>query len=177
MNINIRQEQSDDCPAVRRLVEAAFAEVAESDHKEQFLVERLHRSDTFIPQLSLVAETDDKQIVGYILLTKVGIVSQGHAVPSLGVAPLAVLPAFQGQGIGGMLLKEAHRRGASLEYGTAVLLGHKDYYPRFGYRRAIDFGIRFPFDVPHEFCMVAELIPHAINGLAGTVCYPDLFFE
>ena len=162
---------------IHDLIAAAFANVQESDHREQFLVERLHRTDGFIPELSLVAETDDGKIVGYILLTKVEIVSDDRIAMSLGVAPLAVLPGFQRQGIGGMLLKEAHRRAISLGYGTAVLLGHKDYYPRFGYRKAIDFGIEFPFDAPHESCMVVELLSGAAEGLCGTVRYPDVFFE
>lgn len=177
MAIKIRQEQENDTSAIYNLIEAAFADMQESDHREHFLVKRLHDSDTFIPQLSLVAETDEKKIVGYILLIKVEIVSDTSVKASLGVAPLAVLPEFQRQGIGGMLLNAAHQKAASLGFGTAVLLGHKDYYPRFGYRKAIDFGIEFPFDVPHEFCMIVELIPHAIDGLNGTVRYPDVFFE
>lgn len=177
MAIRIRQEECGDRAAVYGLVEAAFADVQESDHREQFLVERLRGVDSFVPQLSLVAETDDGKVVGYILLTRVEIVSKEEAGVSLAVAPLAVLPGFQRQGIGGMLLKEAHRRAALLGYGTVVLLGHPDYYPRFGYRRAIDFGIEFPFDVPPEFCMVIELLPHAIDKLHGVVRYPAVFFE
>ena len=177
MKINIRQEREGDCPAIYALVEAAFAGMQESDHREQFLVQRLHGADTFIPQLSLVAETDGGIIVGYILLTEVEIVSEGGAVPSLAVAPLAVSPGFQNRGIGGKLLMEAHGRAASLGYGTAVLLGHKDYYPRFGYRTAVDCGITFPFDAPDECCMIAELLPGALDGLAGTVRYPGAFFE
>ncbi len=111
------------------------------------------------------------------MLTKVEIVSTDNIITSLSVAPLAVLPEFQRQGIGGMLIREAHKIAASLGYGSAVLLGHKDYYPRFGYQKAINFGIGFPFDVPHDFCMIAELKPHAIDGISGTVRYPDVFFE
>lgn len=177
MTINIRQEKSSDSRIIFNLIEKAFANVPESDHREQFLVERLHQSSTFVPQLSLVAETEDRELVGYILLTEVKIVSGNGAVASLGVAPLAVLPEFQRQGIGRMLLQEAHKRAATLGYRIAVLLGHADYYPRFGYRKAIDFGIEFPFDVPHELCMVLELQTNALNGGNGTVRYPNVFFE
>ena len=76
-----------------------------------------------------------------------------------------------------MLLKEAHKRAAALGYGTAVLLGHKDYYPRFGYRKATDYGITFPFDVPSEYCQVIELIPDALKSIKGIVRYPAVFFE
>ncbi len=177
MNIKIRQEQKDDSSAIFRLIESSFANVQESDHREQFLVQRLHKSETFIPQLSLVAETDSKEIIGYILLTRVEIKSSNSITTSLSVAPLAVHPNFQKQGIGGMLLKEAHKRAAALGYKTAILLGHKDYYPRFGYRKAIDFGIELPFDAPNESCMIIELIPGAASKLHGIVCYPTAFFE
>ena len=140
-------------------------------------VDKLHKSDTYIPELSLVAKTDKGEVAGYILLTKVEIVSESEVHTSLAVAPLAVLPEYQNRGIGGMLLKEAHKRAAALGYGTAVLLGHKDYYPRFGYRKAEDYGIKFPFDVPSEYCQVIELIPNALEGINGIVRYPAVFFE
>lgn len=177
MAVRIWQEQGGDLPLIRTLVETAFADVRESDHREHLLVERLHRSGTFTPQLSLVAQTEEGNIVGYILLTRVEIAATNGMATSLAVAPLAVLPEFQKKGIGGMLLQEAHRRAASLGYGTAVLLGHKDYYPRFGYRKAIDFGVEFPFDVPCDYCMIAELLPDATRGLCGRIRYPDAFFE
>lgn len=159
------------------LIEAAFANVEESDHREQFLVERLRKSDTFIPELSLIAETEDGRVAGYVLLTKVDIVFGSGSTPSLGVAPLAVLPEYQGQGIGGQLLREAHNIASALGYGSAVLLGHKDYYPKFGYKRASAYGIRFPFDAPDECCMAVELIPGALKDVSGTVHYPAAFFE
>ena len=57
----------------------------------------------------------------------------------------------------------------------SVLLGHKDYYPRFGYRRASAYGISFPFDAPDECCMAAELIEGGLDGIHGMVKYPDAF--
>lgn len=78
------------------MIAAAFADVAESDHREQLLVERLRRSKGFVPQLSLVATDDNERIVGYILLTKVEIVAEnGASATSLAVAPLAVSPDFR----------------------------------------------------------------------------------
>ena len=76
-----------------------------------------------------------------------------------------------------MLLMEAHKRAAALGYGTAVLLGHKDYYPRFGYCEAIKYGIEFPFDVPSAYCLVIELIPDTLRSVNGIVRYPSDFFE
>ena len=177
MDIIIQQEENTELPVICNLIEAAFANMQESDHQEHHLVDRLHKSDTYIPELSLVAKTGNGEVAGYILLTKVKIVSGNEVYTSLAVAPLAVLPEYQNRGIGGMLLREAHKRAAALGYGTAVLLGHKDYYPRFGYRKAADYGITFPFDVPLEYCQVIELIPDALKNTKGIVHYPDVFFE
>ena len=177
MNIRIRQEENTELSAICKLIEKAFADMPESDHREHLLVDRLHHSDTYIPELSLVAKTEKGEIVGYILLTKVGIVSESEVHTSLAVAPLAVLPECQNRGIGGMLLKEAHKRAAALGYGTAVLLGHKEYYPRFGYRKAADYGIKLPFNVPSEYCQVIELIPDTLKDTNGIVRYPAVFFE
>ena len=175
MNIKIRQEQIFDYKLVDDLVEYAFRNVKESDHTEHLLVGRLRKSDAFIPELSLVAEVDERKIVGHILLTKVAIVSGNESVISLAVAPLSVLPEFQKQGIGGELRREAHKRALQLGYSSAVLLGHKDYYPRFGYKKASDFNIEFPFDVLEEYCMAIELFPGALDGVQGIVHYSDPF--
>ena len=158
MDFNIRQEQIKDYEAVHKVVELAFRDMEDSDHNEPFLVDQLRQTDAFIPELSLVAEVDE-EIIGHILMTKVEIVSENKSVTSLGLAPVSVLPEYQNRGIGSALIREAHKRATELGYGSVVLLGHKDYYPRFGYKQAIDSGIEFPFDVPHAYCMAIELRP------------------
>lgn len=175
-SISIKQQEPHDLPAICRLIEEAFATVQESDHREQFLVKRLLSSPGFIPELSLTAWIDS-ELVGYILLTEIEILSKAGSIPTLSLAPLAVRPDFQRQGIGAALIEEAHKRAAELNYETVLVLGHKDYYPRFGYRRAEDFGIIFPFGVPPEFCMVKELTAGAASLAAGQVKYPKAFFE
>lgn len=141
-----------------------------------FLVEHLLSSPAFIPELSLTAWTQD-ELVGYTLLTEIEILSKSGPVPALSLAPLAVRPSFQRRGIGAALIEEAHKRAAELNYETVLVLGHKDYYPRFGYKKAEDFGIIFPFDIPSEFCMVKELTPGAASRATGQVKYPKAFFE
>lgn len=176
-DIIIREEKEKDFSLIRNVVECAFQGVKESDHTEHLLVERLRRSDAYIPELSLVAENVEGRIVGHIMLSKVEVVSEGNKTTLLGVAPLSVLPEFQRQGIGGMLICEAHNRVVELNHAAVLLLGHENYYPRFGYRKASEFGIRFPFKVPDECCMVVELKPRALEGVQGMVRYPDAFYE
>jgi predicted N-acetyltransferase YhbS len=176
MPIHIRQEQPSDYPAVFALVEQAFRDLKISDHTEQYLVERLRKSDAFIPELSLVAE-DNGKIVGHILLTKLKIQNGQQEFESLSLAPVAVLPEYQRQGIGAMLIEEAHRVAKSLGYTSVILVGHENYYPRFGYKPASTFGIKFPFEVPDANGMAVELVENGLAGIRGTVVYPPGFFK
>ena len=91
MDIIIKQEENTELPVICNLIEAAFANMQESDHQEHHLVDRLNKSDTYIQELSLVAKTDQEEIVGYILLTKAEIVSEREVHTCLAVAPLAVI--------------------------------------------------------------------------------------
>ena len=172
----IRQEKKTDFKAVFDLIEKAFKTEKFSDHREQFLVERLRKSNSFIPELSMVAEIENK-IVGHILLTKLKIKNDQTEFDSLALAPVSVLPEYQGNGIGGTLIEQAHQTAKELGYQSIVLLGHEKYYPRFGYEQADKYGIELPFDVPKENCMVIELTKKGLNGVLGMVEYPKEFNE
>ena len=177
MSIIIRQEEPQDFEAVFGLIRQAFEGEEHSDHREQFLVERLRNSDAFVPELSLVAETGGT-LAGHILLTKLKIVSDcAEEAGSLALAPVAVLPAYQGNGIGGRLIRAAHEKAREMGFGSVILLGHPAFYPKFGYRPLKEFGIKQPFDVPDECCMAIELTEGALCNISGTVRYPDPFFE
>ncbi|NRF39607.1 GNAT family N-acetyltransferase [Pedobacter foliorum] len=176
MNINIREERPEDFHSVFDLIEKAFRDEKYSDHKEHFLVERLRKSEAFVPGLSLVCEVENK-IVGYILLTKIKIKTSEDEITSLALAPVAVIPEFQGKGIGGRLIEAAHLKASDLGYQSIILLGHEKYYPKFGYHLACEFGISLPFDVPKENCMAIELQSDALKNIRGEVVYPKEFFE
>lgn len=176
MKITIRKEKQTDYPSVHKVIENAFKTLAISDHKEQFLVERLRKSDAFISELSLVAEFESK-IVGHILLTKIKIKNNQEVINALALAPLSVLPHFQGQGIGGMLIKKAHSIAKKLNHKLIVLIGHANYYPRFGYVRADKYGIKLAFEVPEENFMVKVLGKNGMDAINGIVAYPKEFNE
>ncbi len=175
MNVNIRTEVEEDFSTVFELIQNAFENEEYSDHKEHYLVERLRNSDAFVPELSLVAEVNS-QIVGYILLTKINIVdANADSYTSLALAPIAVLQTFQGNGIGGKLIETAHRKAKELGFGSVVLLGHENYYPKFGYRLTKEFGIKLPFNVPEANCMAIELNENSLQDVSGIVQYPKEF--
>lgn len=179
MNIHIRQETSADHRIVEELVEAAFKNHTFSDQTEHFLVAKLRKSETaFVPELSLVAELEE-EIVGHILFTKIVIESKesGQSFPSLTLAPVSVKPGFQKQGIGRQLIEYAHGIAREMGFQSAILLGHAEYYPRFGYERCSRYGIELPFDAADANCMVVELIENGLEGVNGMVVYDAAFFE
>lgn len=176
VNITIRREQPSDFKTIGTIVQKSFADLAISDHTEHLLVDRLRRSDAYIPELALVAESNGT-LCGYILVTRVFAITDGHSHELLSVAPLSVLPEFQRRGIGGRLIIAAHDEARRLGYHGIVLIGHQEYYPRFGYVKASAFGISFPFEAPDSNCMAVELYAGALDGIRGTIKYPDEFFS
>lgn len=176
MDISIRQETQKDYSIVFNIIAKSFENDEYSDHKEQYLVEKLRKSPNFIEELSLVAEVNNT-VVGYILLTPIKIVNQYESYESLAMAPVSVLPEYHGKGIGGELIKKVHAKAKELGHQSIVLLGHENYYPRFGYELASKYNIQFPFDAPDENCMVIALQNDALQSVSGTVTYPKDFFE
>ncbi|OQX91960.1 MAG: hypothetical protein B6D58_05350 [candidate division Zixibacteria bacterium 4484_95] len=77
--------------------------------------------------------------------------------------------------VGGSLITEGLRKAKILGYESVIVLGHKEYYPKFGFKKASTWGIICPFDVPDGSFMAIELIPGALSGKAGTVVYPQEF--
>lgn len=172
MKVVIRQELENDHEAVYQVVKSAFITMEKASGDEQDLVNRLRKSKAFIPELSLVAELDG-QIIGHILFTKMNIGEH----PSLALAPVAVLPEYQSQGIGAQLIREGHQIARELGYRTVVLVGHPGYYPRFGYLPASRWKITAPFEIPDEAFMVLELVEGGLDGVSGEIEYAKEFFE
>jgi predicted N-acetyltransferase YhbS len=176
MNIIIRQETQNDYNFSEYVVEKAFQQEEHSDHKEQFLVASLRKSDAFVPELSLVAERNH-EIVWHLMLTKIQIENGGQQQESLALAPVSVLPKYQNQGIGTRLIRESMKFAKEMDFQSVIVLGHANYYPRFGFQPASGWGIKAPFDVPDESFMALELREGSLDGVSGTVSYGGAFFE
>ena len=176
MNICIRQESPADYPAVSSLIQEAYRQVDYSDKKEQLMVDRLRKSSAFIPQLSLVAQTDTDELVGHILLTSLHIQHGHQRFPGLALAPLSIPPAFQHQGIGSQLIRKSHAIAKALDYRFSVVLGHASYYPKFGYERLSKYPIELPIRVADANQMIIALAEEGLAGVTGTIVYADEFF-
>jgi len=168
-DIIVRAENKNDIDAVRKLNKKAF-----KGKNESKLVDALRESDGFIPALSLVAEKAGA-VAGHILFSPVEIKDGEKAVPALALAPMAVLPDLQKQGIGTALVKQGLAEAARLGHKLVVVVGHEDYYPRFGFVKAGEKGLSLPFDCPAEVFMVLEIVPGALDGVRGEIVYPREF--
>lgn len=130
----VRREHESDAPTIAEIHKAAFAGEVESR-----LVAALRASDAWLPPLSLVAELSGK-VVGHVVCTRAHV----GEVPALGLGPLGVDPAAQKSGVGTALMHAVLAAADALDEPVVVLLGHTDYYPRFGFEPAANFGITPP---------------------------------
>lgn len=175
LTVNIRQERPDETQWVVELTERAFKSLSFSKGKEGLLVSNLHKSNSFIPELSLVAEVEGK-VVGHILFSPLVIDNGQQQFHSLVLAPVSVLPEFQNKGIGSLLIRAGHQNAKELGYESVILVGHPEYYPRFGYRPCSAWNIKSPIDLPSDDVFMAmELSEGSLQGVSGTVVFPPEF--
>jgi len=163
--LHIRHEQLSDRQQIHTVNRAAFGRPEEAD-----LITDLQREGADL--ISLVAELDDK-IVGHILFTRMTIETQHGSIPAVSLAPMAVLPAHQIQTIGSQLVRrgltELRQRGERI----VLVLGHTNYYPRFGFSPDKARMLKSPF--PPDAFMALELADGTLSGVEGTVRYAAAF--
>jgi putative acetyltransferase len=126
--------------------------------------------------ISLVAVQDDK-IVGHIAFSPVRVEAENSSSEAIALAPMAVLPAYQRKGIGSQLVRSGLEECRHLGHEIVVVVGHPDYYPRFGFVPAKTKGLQCEFEVPDEAWMVLELRAGALAGRRGTVRFQPEFRE
>lgn len=165
--MRVRDECPDDFDAVRAINEAAFGQPAEAR-----LVDALRANCKTC--LSLVA-VDGDCVVGHILFTPVTIDGASIGAVGMGLAPMAVRPHRQRQGVGTALVKEGLARLRESGCPYVVVLGHPDYYPRFGFQRASAYALRCEWEAPDEAFMVCVLNSERIPTQGGVVRYRPEF--
>jgi len=162
----IRDELAEDRMAVRHLNEAAFGSPAEAD-----LVDLLREQAS--PLISLVA-AEDGEVVGHIVFSPVTLPGNPE-LRLMGLAPMSVTPARQRSGIGSALVRQGLSRCEELGSDAVFVLGHPEYYPRFGFQPASTFGISCEYDVPDEAFMAIELRPGCLQSVRGAAKYHSAF--
>jgi putative acetyltransferase len=164
----IRAEQEKDWAAVHAVEASAF----ETSTEARLVAMLRHRAQ---PVVSLIAE-DDGEIVGHIIFSPVSLSGHDH-LKIAGLGPMAVLPKHQRKGVGSTLVRAGLEQCKQLGFGAVVLVGHPDFYPRFGFGPGSRFNIACEFEVPAETFMVLELQPEFLTNTSGTIKYHPAFSE
>ncbi len=167
--LTIRPETPEDIAAIRYVNEQAFGQNEEAE-----LVEKLRNRAAL--SLSLIA-VQKNEIVGHITFSPVVIESERSSFEAITLAPIAVLPEYQRQGIGGQLARAGLEECRNLGHEIVVVLGHPTYYPRFGFVPTKPKGMSCEFEVPAEAFMVLELREGALAGRGGIVRFQPEFKE
>lgn len=165
IRVTVREETLKDLDAIREVNRQAFG-----DEVEARLVDVLR--DGGYARLSILAE-EAGQVVGHILFSDLPIITQTGTLPALALAPMAILPNHQRKGIGSCLVREGLRACAEAGHRIVVVLGHPDYYPRFGFSARLAERLKAPFSGPAF--MALELVPGALENVTGEVRYPPPF--
>jgi len=165
----IRREQPQDIPEVRQVNIRAFGQ-----EQEALVIDQLRKNCNSI--LSLVALNDGK-VVGHILFSPAVIEGRHGRLVGTGLAPLAVVPEYQRKGIGSELIQTGIARIREGGCPYIIVIGHPDYYTRFGFDQAGRFGICCEWGVPKEAFMILVLDRRAMNGITGVARYRQEWAE
>jgi len=172
--IFIRQEINDDHFIVESLTRDAFWNGYRDENSicdEHLLTHRMRNCNAFLPQLSFVALID-KKIVGHIIYTKAKVGK--YEVLTFG--PLAVLPEYQGGGVGKALMNQSFAVATDMGFKAVIIYGHPDYYTRVGFERASEYGITTPDGNVFDALMVKWLCPESAENIQGKF-YLDSVYE
>ncbi len=168
--IEIRKELQSDYGAVRDINDQAFGQ-----SEEGLIVDKLRESCE--EAISLVALSDGK-IAGHIFFSPVTIETRAGTIKGMGLAPMAILPELQNLGIGSKLVTEGLRILREKKYPFVIVLGHERFYPRFGFKKASDFGLKCQWEgVPDEAFMVIIFDSAVMHNISGVARYRDEFNE
>ncbi len=166
--MEIRLAKETDFEEIYQLVQTAFATARVKDGTEQDFVLELRAGDGYLPALEFVAEAEGR-LIGHIMLTKKQVMTPAGPFAGLLLAPLCVALEYRDQGIGGQLVRHSLEAAKKLGYTGVFLAGDPDYYGRFGFRAAAQFGIQNDSSIPSQFVLGCEIVPGGLEQAAGVL--------
>jgi len=169
--MKIRQERPADYSEVYELVKMSFATVSDSDGTEPDYLNELKNKDTFIPELSLVAENDDGKLIGQIVLYKTAITTSQGELAELLLSPISVHPDYFRRGIARAMVEEALRIARGMGFKAVFLCGDPVIYERLGFLPSYQYNIFHKTDESKtaKWSMVRELYNGALDDISGTI--------
>ena len=168
--MKIRDEQASDIERIWEVNAEAF-----ETEEEAHLINALRNSGcTYISLVAEAGTNTEINVIGHILFTPVEL-SGDNKLKIMGLAPMAVFSQHQNKGIGSSLVEAGLERCKSKGYDAVVVLGHPDYYPKFGFVPSVKYGIKSEYDVPDNVFMILELVPGSLENYTGVIKYHDAF--
>lgn len=169
--MRIRQETSDDYLEIYKMVKKSFATTSDCDGDEQDYLNELREKDSFIPELSLVAETDSGELIGQIVLSKMEIKTKKTTLSELLLSPISVHPNYFRKGIARALIERSIIEAKQLGYSAIFLCGNPNLYSRIGFRPTYEYGIFHINDKDKKaiWCMVREIQNDFLKDIEGFV--------
>ena len=168
--LELRPERPGDEEAIAEVNRRAFG-----GEEEVGIIAAIRGSEYFIPELSLVAELDGR-IIGHIMFSIITLVRLDRpAEKILSLAPMAVDPEVQNRGTGSALVQAGMEKARELGHTVVIVIGHPEYYPRFGFKQARMLGFDIEMEVPDEAFMAAGLQPDALQDAGGMVQFSPPF--
>lgn len=174
MAMTLRREEPSDYGAVEQLTRDAFWGLSGPRCDEHLLVHRLRDIDAFVPELDVVAVIDGI-VVGNVMYSRARVVADRRAWDVLTFGPLSIAPRYQGRGVGGALMRHTLADATRLGHRAAVVYGHPDYYPRFGFVRGSQVGITSPGGASPDALMALALIDGGLDGVRGEFLEDPVF--
>lgn len=177
VDFTIRRERPEDEHAVEALTRDAFWDVFRPGCVEHYILHQLRRHPDFIPELDLVAEQDG-EMIGHIAYSRAAVVqADGTEFPLVLFGPLSVRPDRQRSGIGSALVRDSLAQAKRLGFSAVAVCGWPEYYPRFGFQRARDYGITDANGQSPDALMVLSLQPGALQGVSGMLRESGAYFD
>lgn len=175
MHISIRQEVEKDFNDVEYLTREAFWDLYKPGCDEHLVLHKIRKVSAFVKELDLIA-CDNDVIVGNIIYSRAKVVNdENKEFEVLCMGPIAVLPSYQNQGIGSLLMEHSIEKARQLGYKGIVIFGNPDYYHRFGFVDAKEYNIQTSWGDNLDAFMVLELYEDSLRGISGKFFEDEVF--
>jgi predicted N-acetyltransferase YhbS len=173
-NISIRLETPKDFRETEAMVREAFWDVYKPGCDEHLIIHNLRKSSSFIPGLDFVACHGDR-VVGAVVCPKARIIGEGNQEFTVLSLIVGVLPSYQKKGVGSILMKRAIDEARSLGFKGIVIFGSPEYYRRFGFTNAKQYGIQTSEGENFDAFMALPLSEHSLDGIRGRFHEDDAY--
>ncbi len=163
---------TDDYDSIFNLVKTSFLTAEVSNGKEQNYVSEIRNKDSYIKELELILEDNDK-LIGHIILTKKQITTENNNIKGLLLGPICIKLEYRKKGFGSLLIQESLKKAKLLGFNSVFLVGNPDFYKHFDFQKTSNYNIFNVNNIPNEVVLCLELVPNTLNNIKGTIDFEE----